>query len=64
MNVPDNYDAFVAHQTEQDRKEEELPRCDYCNKRINDDYVYDIDGDIICEDCLRKHYRQPIENYI
>lgn len=64
MGVPDNYDMFSSHQAEMDSKEEKLPICDYCGKRINDDYVYDIDGDIVCEDCLRKHHRKPIEDFI
>ena len=64
MDVPDNYDMFSSHQAEMDSKEEKLPICDCCLETIDDDYVYDIDGEILCGDCLKFLYRKPIEDFI
>lgn len=43
--------------------EEELenaPRCDKCGELL-EAYHYDIDGEIICDDCLIEHYRRETE---
>lgn len=37
--------------------EQSLPTCDECGEKIHDDYYYDINGEILCEDCLKKYRR-------
>ena len=33
----------------------QYPCCDRCGERVKpDEYVYDINGDLWCEDCIRK----------
>lgn len=49
---------FDRYDAEQEKRRDELPECDYCGERITDDYYYVINGDVICEDCLKKHFRQ------
>lgn len=34
---------------------EQLPVCDYCGERIEEDHYYEFQGDIICPDCMDKH---------
>ena len=38
----------------------QLPKCDYCGKPL-DDHYYDINGDIVCEDCLWDNFRKNVE---
>ena len=33
----------------------ELPECEECGDRIEDDYYYDLDGSAICPECMSKH---------
>jgi formylmethanofuran dehydrogenase subunit E len=33
-----------------------IPVCEMCGQEILDDEIYDLDGEIICEDCLREHF--------
>ena len=40
------------YEAERERKMQELPICDICGFRINDDYYYKIGGLTICEGCL------------
>lgn len=49
-----------------DREEEltKYPVCCMCGERIQDDYLYDIDGDLVCESCLVHEYRKSTDNYI
>lgn len=56
-------DAY-RHDAEQEAKIEKLPKCDYCNETIQDDFCYEINGDIICEDCLVNNFRKSVEDYI
>ena len=55
---------FLHHDAEQNRKLNLLPRCSYCDKRIQDDYLYDLDGDIYCEKCMNKQFRRQVDDYV
>lgn len=41
-----------------------LPRCTYCDSYIKDDFVYDIEDELICETCLNDNFKKPIQDYI
>lgn len=51
-----------------DRQQEEwlksLPVCDCCGEPIQDEYCYEINGDLICEDCLDMHFRKAVEDVV
>lgn len=64
MNVPDNYDRWKQHDTDQQEQLDKLPRCEYCDNTIQDDYYYDLGHAIICENCLNEHFRKDIEDYV
>lgn len=64
MRIPDNYDLWEAHDREQARREARLPVCEQCRERINDDFYWDIDGDILCGDCAATRHRKYTEDYI
>lgn len=51
-NPPADYDA---HCREQDRAMELLPECCECGNRIEDDFCYEINGEIICETCMEQY---------
>ena len=36
--------------------------CDKCKMDCGDE-VFDVDGDVICEDCLKKRFAIDIENW-
>ncbi len=55
---------FDRYEAEQQRALNKLPKCDYCGIRITDDYLYDIDGVIVCGKCLKEHFRKPTDDYI
>ena len=50
-----------------DREQEEalkrLPVCMKCRKRIQDDDLYDIEGEVLCEGCMKDKYRRSVEDY-
>jgi formylmethanofuran dehydrogenase subunit E len=53
----DNYDRAQA------KALEALPRCSECDEPIQDEYCYQINGELICEECL-KEYRRSTEDFI
>ena len=63
MYIPDNYDAWEAHEREQDAALESLPICDWCKERIQDDFYYDFEYLILHEECLEA-YKKRTEDYV
>jgi len=57
---------FARHDMEQARREARLPVCEEkkCRKRIQDDYYFEIDGEILCEDCMIRRYRKYTEDLV
>lgn len=53
---------FDRWDAEQARREADLPRCDYCDDPIQDDY-YRINDEVICRDCLDSHFLQRLEEW-
>ena len=43
---------------------EKLPECDYCGSKIQDEFLYCINDEIICEDCLNDHFRKDVDDYV
>ena len=52
---------YERHSAEQERELEQLPICDCCGEPIQDLFCYEINDEIICEECLNEHYRKSIE---
>lgn len=64
MYLKDNADLFAEYDAEQEEARERLPKCDECEEEITDDYLYDIDGVLYCEECMKKLFKKPVENYL
>jgi formylmethanofuran dehydrogenase subunit E len=56
-----DYDAFDREQTDW---VEARPVCAICGEHIQDEYLFNIDGDLICEECLIYHYRKSTDDFI
>jgi formylmethanofuran dehydrogenase subunit E len=63
MYVPDNYDAFRRHDAETEEWLSKRPICEYCDEPIQDEFLYDIDGTLYCEECMKELFRRDSENY-
>ncbi len=59
---------FERHDAEQERWLQSRPVCEVCGEHIQEEHLYDIDGDLVCEECLTKYmnenYRQSTERYL
>lgn len=55
---------FLSHDREQARELERLPVCSECGERIQDEFCYEINDELICESCLKHNHRKCVEDYI
>jgi len=51
------------HCAEQERRMQKYPECADCGKRITDDFYYEIDGEILCEECLNDRHRKWVDDF-
>lgn len=50
-----DFNRWAAKQTEELSK---FPLCSHCGGRILDDYLFEINDEYICENCMHRHYRK------
>jgi len=56
--IDDPLEAFAEETEELEDAVEVLPVCSECEKPIQDDYCFVINGEPICEECMEQ-YKQP-----
>jgi hypothetical protein len=57
---------FLQQDMEKERRLARLPICEEkkCGKRIDDEHYYEIDNEILCEECMINRYRKWTEDFI
>ena len=60
----DPLEDFNQYDAEQQRDLDKLPKCDYCGHTITDEYLYEINDELICEECLNDNFRKSVDDYI
>jgi formylmethanofuran dehydrogenase subunit E len=64
MFTDDPVRDFDRYDMEMAQREAKLPKCDKCGKPINDDFFYEIEGEILCEKCMHDTYARSTEDYL
>ena len=54
----DNYDLWEAQDIKKEQWRARLPKCEYCGEHIQDEHFYEIDGEILCQECLDEQYKK------
>lgn len=65
--LKDNFDFADEHDAEEARWLATRPVCAKCGEPIQDEYAYDIDGDLLCRECAEewlKEQRKDVESMI
>lgn len=57
----DAYDMWEHRERAQQKQLAALPTCDRCGEPIQEDYLWSVDGLILCEDCATQMYRVRAE---
>ena len=40
------------------------PKCRHCKEHIEDEWCYEIDGTLVCPECLVEHHRKRTVMYV
>ena len=64
MDAPDNYDAWEAHEAKQQEELDKRPRCSECDAPIQSDFCYEINDELICEDCMKDNHKKSVDDFI
>ena len=56
-----DYDRYDA---DREKQLEKLPRCSECDEPIQDDSCYEINDELICEDCMDGNHRKWVDDYV
>ena len=59
MYVPDMYDMWEMHDMQREMELARCPKCDMCDS-IMDEFYYEIDGRMICKECLDDMYQREV----
>ena len=54
---------FAYHDAQQSRNLERLPVCENCGEPIQDEHLFLINDEFICEECLKNNFRKRTEDY-
>jgi hypothetical protein len=55
---------FHRHDAEQQAELDRLPKCSYCNEPIQEEKLFDIEGELYCEEHAFELFRKDTEDYI
>lgn len=62
--IPDYNDLYAAHERRRERALRKYPKCCYCEERILDYFMFEINGEYYHEKCLQDGYRRKTEDYM
>ena len=52
------------HEAEQERQLQRLPVCCECDHPIQTDECYEMNGELLCPDCLKDNHKKWTEDYM
>ena len=55
---------YNRYQEEQEKQLQKLPKCSHCDEHIQDEHLYEINDELICEKCIKDNFRKNVEDYI
>ena len=55
---------FERYDAEQEAMLDKLPRCSECDEPIQGETCYEINGELICEECLENNHKKWVEDFI
>lgn len=60
----DVYDLWEAQDIENERRRMRRPQCSSCREHIQDEYLFLINDEFICTECLVRDFRKETEDYL
>ena len=60
----DNYDLWYAHDSQLESQLRVLPECCECGEKIQDEYLFEVNDEYICERCMESNHRKYVDDLI
>lgn len=60
----DNYDLWYAHDSQLESQFHMLPECCECGEKIQDEYLFEVNDEYICERCMESNHRKYVDDLI
>lgn len=64
MYCPDNYDFFCEHEARQEEMLSRMPVCDACGDEIQDEHLFEVNGEKFCLECAKVNFMKYTEDYM
>ena len=55
---------FYRFDAEQEAKLDKLPRCSECDQPIQDEFCFEINGELICDSCMHDNHRKCVDDFM
>lgn len=55
---------YERYSAQQEKALRIRPLCSCCEEHIQDEFCYEINGEIICETCMDRFFRKDVDDYI
>ncbi len=55
---------FLRHDADEAKELSRLPVCVECDEPIQDEYCFEINGELVCIRCLRDNHRKFTDDYV
>ena len=55
---------FSRHDAEQEAQLKKTPVCCYCDEHVQEEFYFEINGEVICETCMDRFFRKDVEDYV
>lgn len=62
--IPDYIDLHREHEARQQRELDKRPKCSECKYPIQDEECYEINGKLVCPQCLVDNHEKRTEDYV
>lgn len=63
MRIPDNYIQWERNEAKKEAWLTKRPVCSYCGEPIQDEHLYLINDEFVCQECLEREFRKQTEDY-
>lgn len=54
---------FARHDREQAKQLDSLPKCGICGESIQDECMYLINDEFVCQECLDRDFRKYVDDF-
>lgn len=62
MAMEDNFALWQQHERDMEASLARRPQCECCGQYIQDDYTWEIDGELLCPECAADKFRRATED--